>query len=247
MLELKLREQTLGQDDSGHSEWKTREWSEKIPAAGTALLLCDVWNTHWCRGAVERLEAMIPRLNETVAAARSLGVLIVHAPSGTMDQYEGTRARQRVGEAPPAIPRELEHLDPPLPIDASDHGADTGETKTGRPWSRQHSGIEIDPNSDLISDEGSEIYNALVHRKRERLLILGVHTNMCVLGRSFGIKQMVRWGIKPVLIRDLTDAMYNPAMPPYVSHEEGTQLTIGYIEKFWCPSVLSEDIINAGG
>ena len=34
------------------------------------------------------------------------------------------------------------------------------------------------------------------------------------------------------------------ARPPYVSHEEGTQLVIGYIEKFWCPTITSADIIG---
>jgi nicotinamidase-related amidase len=78
----------------------------------------------------------------------------------------------------------------------------------------------------------------------KNLIIMGVHTNMCVLGRSFAIKQMVKWGVNVVLVRDLTDAMYNPAKPPYVSHEEGTRLVVEYIEKFWCPSVLSEDLIR---
>ena len=73
---------------------------------------------------------------------------------------------------------------------------------------------------------------------------MGVHTNMCVLNRSFAIKQMVRWGVNIALVRDLTDTMYNPAMPPYVSHDEGTQLVIGYIEKFWCPSVSSDDLLH---
>ncbi len=45
-----------------------------------------------------------------------------------------------------------------------------------------------------------------------------------------------------VLTRDLTDAMYNPYRPPYVSHEEGTRLIIEYIEKFWCPTMLSSDL-----
>ena len=76
------------------------------------------------------------------------------------------------------------------------------------------------------------------------MLIFGVHTNMCVLHRTFGIKQMVKWGIDPILIRDLTDTMYNPAMRPYVSHETGTDLVIGYIEKFWCPSVSSSDLLG---
>jgi hypothetical protein len=44
-------------------------------------------------------------------------------------------------------------------------------------------------------------------------------------------------------VRDLTDAMYNPAMRPYVSHAEGTRLVIEYIEKFWCPSVESAQLI----
>ena len=65
----------------------------------------------------------------------------------------------------------------------------------------------------------------------EHLFIMGVHTNMCVLNRSFAIKQMVRWGKQVALVRDLTDAMYNPARPPYVSHAEGTDLVIGYIER----------------
>jgi hypothetical protein len=73
---------------------------------------------------------------------------------------------------------------------------------------------------------------------------MGVHTNMCVLNRSFAIKQMVRWGVNIALVRDLTDTMYNPAMPPYVSHDEGTRLVVEYIEKFWCPSLLSDDLLK---
>ena len=241
-MELNLRTQKCGLDESGHTNWQVHEWMVTTDPESTALLLCDVWDIHWCRGAVERLEAMIPRMNEVVSAVRSLGVQIIHAPSSTMDFYRETPARKRVQQTPAVEPTEQEHIDPPLPIDASDDGSDTGEAKTGRPWSRQHPGIVIDQNLDLISDDGSEVFSCLTGGKRNRMLILGVHTNMCVLHRSFGIKQMVRWGVEPVLIRDLTDTMYNPAMPPYVSHDEGTRLTIEYIEKFWCPTVLSDDL-----
>jgi hypothetical protein len=82
----------------------------------------------------------------------------------------------------------------------------------------------------------------LQQRGIAHLLIAGVHTNMCILNRSFGIKQMVRWGVDVALVRDLTDAMYNPAWSPYVSHEQGTQLVIEYIEKYWCPTLLSQDL-----
>ncbi|MDP6042216.1 MAG: isochorismatase, partial [Candidatus Latescibacteria bacterium] len=111
-------------------------------------------------------------------------------------------------------------------------------------WTRQHAGIEIDQDRDVISDQGREICSYLQHKGIDRMLIMGVHTNMCILHRTFAIKQMVRWGIDMALIRDLTDAMYNPAKPPYVSHEDGTQLVISFIEKFWCPTVLSGDLID---
>jgi hypothetical protein len=39
------------------------------------------------------------------------------------------------------------------------------------------------------------------------------------------------------LVRDLTDAMYNPARPPYVSHADGTRLVIEYIEIVWIKSL----------
>ena len=97
----------------------------------------------------------------------------------------------------------------------------------------------------MISDNGQEIYSFLRAYNIEQVLLAGVHTNMCILNRSFGIKQMVRWGVPVALIRDLTDAMYNPAMPPYVSHNEGTRLVIEYIEKFWCPTILSQDLLEA--
>ena len=138
----------------------------------------------------------------------------------------------------------MERPDPPLPVDASDGGPDTGEKPWFKAWTRQHPGIEIDPERDGISDRGQEIYSFLRAKGIGNLLIMGVHTNMCVLGRSFGIKQMVRWGVNVVLVRDLTDAMYNPAMPPYVSHDDGTRLVIEFIEKFWCPSILSDNLLR---
>ena len=72
--------------------------------------------------------------------------------------------------------------------------------------------------------------------------MMGVHTNMCVLGRPFGIRQQVKMDLNVALVRDLTDTMYDPRHPPYVSHERGTELVIEHIEKYWCPSFESVDL-----
>jgi hypothetical protein len=135
--------------------------------------------------------------------------------------------------------------DPALPIDAAAGGCDTHD-KFFKAWSRQHAGIPIDPG-DFISDKGEEVYSLLKLRGIQALFVAGVHTNMCILHRSFAIKQMTRWGVRCVLLRDLTDAMYDPQAAPYVSHERGTELVIEHIERHWCPSALSTDLRAALG
>lgn len=244
-LQLVLRRQRLTRDKDGFGYWQKTLAEEKLLAEKAAILICDMWDQHWSRGAVARIERMVSNMNEVVKAARRKGVTIIHAPSGTLDFYENSPARRRIADVPRIEPPEpADHPDPPLPIDASDGGSDTNdgcEAVNSHVWTRQHPGIEIDEQCDFISDKGCEIYSLLGQCGIECLIIMGVHTNMCMLNRSFGIRQMVKWGVRVVLVRDLTDAMYNPVLPPYVSHEEGTRLVIKYIEKFWCPTVSSDD------
>jgi nicotinamidase-related amidase len=248
-IQLDLRSGELVVDSSGSTQWRQRDEAARLSPRKTALLLCDVWDDHTSRGAVERLEAMVPAMAAVVAAMRGAGVTIVHCPSDCMAFYAGTPARERVlGTAAVVPPLELEHEDPPLPIDAEGPFSDTDEPAwrgsahavandwyggRDRPWSRQHPGVEIDHARDGISDDGAEVYSFLRARGVGTVLVMGVHINMCVLHRSFGIKQLTRWGLRCVLLRDLTDAMYNPARPPYVSHDEGTRLVVRFVDWPW--------------
>ena len=101
--------------------------------------------------------------------------------------------------------------------------------------------IEI-RDDDYITDNGVENWNILADRGIENVVLVGVHTNMCVLGRPFGLRQMAKNGKNVVLLRDLTDTMYNPERPPGVDHFTGTDLVIEHVEKYWCPSFTSADI-----
>ncbi|MGA2032095.1 MAG: isochorismatase family protein [Thermoguttaceae bacterium] len=244
-LTVHLRSQVLKADVGGHNRWQVVNHAKSLKAEETAIIICDMWDKHWSRGAAERVGQMAPRMNEVVKAARARGVTVVHCPSETIDFYKDSAARQRVLAAPKAeMPPEAAHADPPQPCDAGDGGSDTGEVRAYRAWSRQHPAIEIDQEKDGISDNGQEVWNFLQQKGVKNVILMGVHTNMCVLGRPFAIKCMVRRGMNAMLVRDLTDAMYNPARPPYVGHEEGTRLIIEYVEKFWCPTIASEDLVR---
>jgi nicotinamidase-related amidase len=203
-----------------------------------------MWNNHWCQGAARRVAILARRMEPVLEQARAGGIQIIHSPSEVMDFYKDNPARRRIQEIPQVTPpASLALSDPPLPIDDSAGGCDTHD-KFYKAWTRETAALRIG-DGDVISDKGTEVYSFLRYRRIENLLVMGVHANMCVLNRTFAIKQMTRWGIHCVLVRDLTDAMYDPAAPPHVSHAAGTELVIEHIEKYWAPSTLSPDLTAA--
>jgi nicotinamidase-related amidase len=216
----------------------------------TAVIVCDMWDDHFCKGAAERVGVMAPRMNAVLSAARAHGVQIMHAPSGTIYMYADLPQRKRVVQAKPATPPvpipPWCNLDPgkepPMPVDVSKCSCDDPVVGAEvRKFSKQHPALDI-TGYDGVSDDGKEIYNFFAQEGINNVAIMGVHTNMCVLGRSFGIRQLTRLGMNVVLVRDLTDAMYDPRQPPHVSHARGTELVVEHIEKHWCGSVLSKDL-----
>jgi hypothetical protein len=129
-----------------------------------------------------------------------------------------------------------------LPIDDSDMGCDCAvKCKIRDAWTRQISTIQI-VNEDAVTDNGQETFNLLAERGIQNVILMGVHLNMCVLGRPFAIRQMVQQGKNVALMRDMTDTMYNHEKRPVVSHFQGTDLVVKHIEKYWCPSFTSSDI-----
>jgi nicotinamidase-related amidase len=234
--------------------WKKVDWEPRK----TALIICDMWDDHWCKSAARRVAEMAGPLNNVVKEARARGVFIIHAPSSVTKFYNDTPQRklaQSASFARTKVPLSTNERwgttwcwpDPKresdLPIDDSDMGCSCSGAKCTirEAWTRQISTIEIAPG-DAITDDGQETWNLLQQRGIENVILSGVHLNMCVLGRPFGIRQMVNVGKSVVLMRDMTDTMYNPDKRPRVNHFEGTDLVIAHVEKFWCPSIVSSDL-----
>jgi nicotinamidase-related amidase len=227
----------------GSGEWRAVNLQETVPVEATAIVICDMWDKHWCSGATERVNALVTKMAPFLEAARKRGIQIIHAPSETMAFYQDTPQRQRILGFPKIEPPAALSLpDPPLPIDDKRGGCDTPD-QVYKAWTREHPGLRIDA-SDVISDNGAEIYSFVRARNIRTLLFMGVHTNMCVLNRAFAIKKMTALGLRCILVRDLTDAMYNPQDAPYVSHDAGTQLVIEHIEKYWAPTTTSADLLR---
>ena len=155
-------------------------------------------------------------------------------PQAGPDSPEGRQPARAHREWCNKIPAEEKGI---YPIDQSDGGCDDGpQCPQGSPWKSQIAAIEI-RDEDAISDSGAEIWNLLESRGITNVMLMGVHTNMCVLGRPFGLRNLARSGKNVVLVRDLTDTMYNSRRWPYVSHFEGTNRIIEHIEKYVAPTI----------
>jgi type 1 glutamine amidotransferase/nicotinamidase-related amidase len=244
-----------------------REKAEKWEPKQTAIIVCDMWDAHHCLNAVRRVEEMAPRMEAVLKNARDRGVLIIHAPSSCMEPYQNHPARKRAQEAPKAsnLPTDIgqwcRHISAEdkvkYPVDQQDGGEDDDPVEHAR-WHERLAGMGRNPKSpwkaqldvltihdqDAISDSGVEIWNLLEARGIKNVVLLGVHTNMCVLGRPFGLRQLSKNGKNVVLMRDLTDTMYNPERGPFVLHHVGTDRVVEHIEKVVCATITSADFLG---
>ncbi len=263
-LHLRHRAETAPQTGRFHTLIREEEWDP----AKTAVIVCDVWDYHHCYNAVQRLTEFGPRLNELVANARERGMTIIHSPSDCMLSYEGHPARKRAIETPKStkLPADIQSWCSKIPseeaaiypIDQSDGGEDDEKVQHAKwakelaalgrnpqlPWKQQAAFIQINDEKDFITDKGDEVWSILEARGIENVILTGVHTNMCVLGRPFGLRQMARNGKRVALVRDMTDTMYNPQRWPFVSHFTGTDLIIEHVEKYVAPTITSDQFLG---
>src|ERR1051325_5601454 len=105
IFHLSLR--TRVQPFKGIGEWQEAHFGTTLPVARTAVLICDMWDKHWCTGASRRVGELAERMEPVIEAARSHGIQIIHSPSDVMDFYKAAPQRLRML----AVPK----LEPPSP------------------------------------------------------------------------------------------------------------------------------------
>jgi nicotinamidase-related amidase/type 1 glutamine amidotransferase len=265
-LDLQLRYQEPTQSGSArfHRLTKPESWATK----DVAVIVCDMWDSHHCVNAVRRVQEVAPRIDQFVAKLRAQGATIIHAPSSCMEPYKDHPARLRAQNTAAAkeYPDKIESWCDQIPaeqqanypLDQSEGGEDDDLEEHQRwaeqlasqgrnprsPWKSQISVININGDQDFITDSGNEVWNILQSRGIKSVMLVGVHTNMCVLGRPFGLRRLAAAGKNVVLVRDLTDTMYDPRAWPYANHFTGTDLIVSHIERYVCPTISSNQILG---
>jgi len=233
--------------------WKDIVSINKIAPDKTALIICDMWDVYRGEDQSTRSHFLAKKINSVVNIARKRGIKIIHAPCETMNFYKKWKQHESLLKIPsislPVIKSKENTIpEPPLknynkclekyymcdryPLITCDHS-----------FSSQNKLISI-TDEDLISDNMQNVYNFLQHKKIEKVFIVGQHFNRCVFNRPIGIKMMVNYGINLVVIRDLVVIWPDYKLSPYLGYDEQYQLFLKWIEKYWCPTIDSIDLVE---
>ena len=223
-----------------------REEVERVDPARVGVIAVDVWNFHWCKTATMRVDAIVPRLDAALEAARSMGMTVMLCPSDVVENYAGYPQRESVF-AIPRVPLPLlqEVQCPPVP-DAGGCACGKERCAVNYGWDGMHPALRIGA-SDLMPDTQAEVYAICRQRGLTHLVYVGFHTQVCLLGKPMGLKAMKAAGMKCVLARDMTDAHpgYEPARG--FTPDLNTRQVVEHFEKHLAPTIhLADELARLG-
>ncbi len=217
-LDLKSRDPASGE---------VRITRAPVDPGKTAVVVIDMWDRHWCRTYTARVAGMVPRMNQTLQAARRLGLQIVFAPSDVVGFYADHPARKAMVAIPTRPEPAIVPFDPP----PQPEGQDCCECGPDRPcrnaavWTRQQAELAI-VEGDLIADcnHAHELFSLCQERGIDTLIYMGVASNMCVQHRDSGMRNARRHGFRVLFVSDLVEAITANGIDP-VTHAEDWNFT----------------------
>jgi hypothetical protein len=209
---------------------------EKVDARRVGVIAVDVWNFHWCKTATMRVDAIVPRMNKALDAARALGMTVMLCPSDVVDNYVGYPQREAVFALPKSpVPSVVNVTCPPVP-DAGGCACDRERCGGNYGWDGMHPALRIG-EADLVPDTQAEVYAICKKYGLTHLIYVGFHTQVCLLGKPMGLKAMKSAGLHCVLARDMTDAHpgYDPSRD--FTPDLNTEQVVEHFEKHLAPTI----------
>jgi hypothetical protein len=212
-----------------------REETIRLDSGRLAVVVVDMWNWHWCKTAAARVGALVPRMELVLRELRGLGVQVCFCPTDSVDAYVGTPQRERVFAVDP-VP-----LPDPVLVECPEPPNGPGcacieRCRVNYGWNAMHPGLTI-AAADLMPNSRETLYSLLRARGTTHILYMGVHTQVCLLGKDVGLRNMKALGFECILARDLTDSHpdYDPANG--IDPDGLTQRTIEHFERWLCATI----------
>ncbi len=219
-----------------------------IPISQAALVLVDVWNTHYIDSWLQRAgevtqNKIVPLLN----AARNIGLTIIHGPSPRVTERrypevvpKPATQNENPNEWPPRTFRSLYRTDEYAPFGRQrEPRLDAFNKRSQQELDIAQAATPL-PNEPVITD-GNQLHNILKDRHILHLFYAGFATNWCIINRNYGVIDMCNRGYNIILIRDATTGV---EFHDSVNNLTATDIAIREIETKYAWSALTEDFIT---
>ena len=238
--EIALSLQTRGPDGRIAVERKA------IDPHKVGIVVVDMWNYHWCKTAAMRVGSLVPRMNRVLDAARQMGMTVMLCPSDVVDNYVGWPQREKIFAMPRFEVPPLLKVECPKPQDPGGCACGRERCVVNYGWDGMHPDLKIDAN-DLMPDTLEDVYSLCRQRGLTHLIYCGVHTQVCLLGKPMGLRNLKAAGLSCILARDLTDAHpgYDPARD--FTPDLNTSQVVEHFERYLAPSVNMADELKSLG
>ncbi len=218
MRQLKLALRSIErprQPGVSEAEFQQQEHHVQLVIADCALVLVDVWDSHYITSHQLRCENITERIiRPLVDAARKQGLCVIHAPGPEVAAHyrqcpsfgrsKTTRwfgQPELPGDWPPT--QNSEHhlvagLPPPPPLPEA-----INRMKSTR---KIHPALTPRQSEPVVADY-SELHNCLTKRQTKYLFYAGFAANICLPYRDYGMRAMQAAGYKVIMLRDATTAL----------------------------------------
>lgn len=213
---------------------------ETIDPKHVGIVVVDPWNFHWCKTATMRVDALIPRLNRSLQAARELGMTVMLCPSDVVDNYVGWPQREIVLAMAKRPEPPLISIACPAPPDGGGCACGHDRCVVNYGWDGMHPDLKIGPD-DLIPDTLQEVWTICQDRELTHLIYMGVHTQVCLLGKPMGLRNLKAAGMRCILARDLTDAHPGYAPERGFTPDAHTAEVVAHFERYLAPTIVMAD------
>ena len=237
----------LAEENFGH---KQLDWSVELNQA--ALISLDVWNYHFARDTLARIDDItIHRIAPLVAACRQAGLQVIHAPAGPVAQKhpnwtklipENEKAQPVWPGSPVWPPGDFRQKSGAYTQYARPHEPQEAERSQHRTDLRDFHPAVRPAGDEAVVLNGEELHRLCAQRGILFLFYVGFNTNACIVMRDYGTHAMHTRGYEVILVRDCTTGMETNETKDALMCTRGE---IASLEQFGIYTVTSAQLIAA--
>ena len=238
--------------EAAEASYRYAELEWPVPLDEAALVCLDVWNYHFSRDTLERIDDItVNRIAPLVEACRRGGLQIVHAPADPVAQRHPNHVHLIPSDeepqatwpgAPTWPPKAFREKQGSYAQYARPFEPDSVQRDRHRLEMRDFHPAVRPADGEAVILTGEELHRLCAQRGILVLIYVGFNTNACIVMRDYGTLAMHRRGYEVILVRDCTTGMETHETLADMACTRGQ---IATLEQFGIYTVASGQLIGA--